>query len=83
MGCSHDQGIQQQWLSLPSPSCSSPVSTSPGVFSFWPGPLRLLGATLGEGALAKVPGLSSGSPGTRGALNAKFYLAVLMSPGGS
>lgn len=52
------------------------------LFLAW-APLRLLGATLGEGALAKVPGLSSGSPGTRGALNAKFYLTVLTSLGGS
>lgn len=55
-------------------------------------PLRLLRATLGEAALAKVPGLSSSSPGLglaewayvrEGALNAKFCLSVVTSPGGS
>ena len=65
----------------------------PGCVLFLPwAPLRLLGATRGEAALAKVPGFSSGSPALGpeervyvrgGALNAKFYLSVLTSPGGS
>ena len=93
VGCSHDEGIQQQWLSLPSPSFSSPVSTVPRCVLFLPwAPLRLFRAALWEAALAKVPGLSSGSPGLGlaewayvrgGALNAKFYLSVVTSPGGS